>query len=160
GVLRMARCKRGSATRFRVGRVSVYIHHGAWWLYYRLQGQPVRRKVADTRAEAEQLAAQVNAQLTSGMPTLLAFSPIAVPQLRRQFLEYHDQVLKSSLGTIGRYRAATQHLEDFAVQLGTPPMAHEIRPHAFAAYLRAIDITPNGHPHTAKRKLRDKGVQF
>jgi hypothetical protein len=55
--------------------VSVYLHHGAWWLDYHDSGQQVRRKIADTRNEAEQVAAQATAQLTSGAPTLLAFNP-------------------------------------------------------------------------------------
>ena len=38
--------RRGSPKRFRIGRVSVYPHHGAWWVYYRDAGQPVRQKVA------------------------------------------------------------------------------------------------------------------
>ena len=75
----MARPKRSESPRFRVGRISVYPHHGAWWVYYRHGGQQVRRKVASTRQEAEKVAAQVNAQLTSGAPTLLAFTSIGVP---------------------------------------------------------------------------------
>jgi integrase len=156
----MSSRKRRVSSRFRVGKVSFYLHHGAWWLYYRDGGQPVRRKVADTRQEAEQVAAQVNAQLTSGAPTLLSFSPIGVPDLRQQFLDYHEHVLKSSVGTVRRYRAATQHLEDFAGQQPRPPQAHEVRPDAFAAYLRRIEVAPNGHRNSQKRKLRDKGVQF
>ena len=93
--------KRAPATRIRVGRVSIYLHHGAWWLYYRDGGNPVRRKIAKSREVAEQIAAQVNAQLTSGAPTLLAFTPVSVPELRQQFLSYHDNVLKSSVATIG-----------------------------------------------------------
>src|SRR4051812_30333305 len=104
----MTRRKQGSATRFRVGRVSLYRHHGAWWAYYRDGGKPVRRRVAETRPEAEQVAAQVNAQLASGAPTLLAFTPVSVADLRQQFLAYHEHVLKSSVGTVRRYRAATR----------------------------------------------------
>src|SRR5262249_13656309 len=160
GVRSMSSRKRKNSPRFRVGKVSVYRHHGAWWLYYRDGGQPVRRKIAETRQEAEQVAAQVNAQLTSGAPTLLAFRPIGVPDLRQQFLDYHEHVLKSSVGTVRRYRAATQHLESFAAQQPRPPAAHEVRPDAFAAYLRRIEVAPNGHRNTRKRKLRNKGVQF
>ena len=57
----MSRPKRGSRTRFRVGRVSVYLHHGAWWVYYRDSGKVVRRKIAADRQQAEQVAAQVTA---------------------------------------------------------------------------------------------------
>ena len=142
------------------GRVSLYLHHGAWWLYYRDGGRPVRRRVAPNRPEAEQVAAQVNAQLATGAPTLLAFTPVSVPDLRQQFLAYHEHVLRSSMATVRRYRAATQHLADYALARPAPPQAHEIRPEAFAAHLRTLEVAPNGHPHAARRRLRDKGIQF
>ena len=110
-----------------------------------------------TRAEAEQVAAQVNAQLTSGAPTLLAFTPIGVPELRRRFLDYHEHVLRSSVGTVRRYRAATQHLEDFVLRQSRPPQAHEVRPDAFAAYLRTVEVAPNGHPNTAAEAAAGQG---
>src|SRR5207244_5884848 len=110
----MSSRRRGSRARFRVGRVSVYVHHGAWWVYYRDAGRPVRCNVGTTWAEAEQVAAQVNAQLAAGAPTLLSFTPISVAQLRQQFLCYHEHVLDSSVSTVRRYRAATRHLQQFA----------------------------------------------
>jgi integrase len=143
-----------------VGKVSVYLHHGTWWLYYREGGRPVRQKAAEDRSDAEQVAAQVNAQLTSNAPTLLAFQPASVADVRKQFLDYHEQVLRSALGTVRRYGAATQHLEDFAQVQARPPLLHEVKPDAFAAYLRKIEVAPNGHCNTVKRRLRDKGVQF
>jgi len=79
--------KRASRKRFRVGRVSLYLHHGAWWLYYRDGGQPIRRRTAQTRKEAEQVAAQVNAQLAQNAPTLLAFVAIGLPELRHWFFK-------------------------------------------------------------------------
>jgi hypothetical protein len=48
-----------------------------------------------------------NAQLASGEPTLLAFTPIGIPELRQQFIDYHELVLKSSMGTVRRYRATS-----------------------------------------------------
>jgi integrase len=156
----MASRSRVSSRRFRVGKVSGYLHHGAWWLYYRDSGGQIRRKVSVVRDAAEQLAAQVNAQLAMGSPTLLSFSPIDVAVLREQFLDYHENVVKSSLGTVCRYRAATQHLQNYVLEQSRPPRAHEVKPAAFAAYLRRIDVASNGHKHTAKRRLRDKGVQF
>jgi integrase len=156
----MASRRRRSSKRFRVGNVSAYLHHGAWWLYYRDAGQPVRRKVADNRDDAEKLAAQINAQVTAGSPTLLSFNPIDVATLRQQFLDYHEHVLRSSFGTVRRYRAATQHLENFVNDQARPPQAHQVKPDAFAVYLRKIEVAPNGHKNSAKRRLRDKGVQF
>ncbi len=156
----MASRKRRSPARLRVGKVSIYLHHGAWWRYYREHGKQVRRKVGEARDEAEQVAAQVNAQLTQGAPTLVAFTPVAVPDLRLRFLDYHEQVLRSSVGTVRRYRAATQHLEDFVAQQARTPQAHEIRPDAFATHLRNIEVAPNGHKNAGKRRLRDKGVRF
>jgi len=156
----MASRSRGPKGRLRVGKVTVYPQHGAWWVYYRDGGRPVRRRVADTRPAAEQVAAQVNAQLARGAPTLLAFTPIGVADLRRQFLDHHEAVLGSTLATVRRYHAATRHLLDFAAGQPRPPLAHEVRPDRFAAHLRAIEVAPNGHPNTAKRRLRDKGVKF
>jgi integrase len=156
----MARRKHGPADRFRVGRVTVYLHHGAWWLYYSEGNERIRRKVSESKDEAERVAAQVNSQVMQGAPTLLSFQPVSVPDLRRQFLDYHEHVLKSSVGTLHRYRAATQHLEDFTARQPRPPQAHEVRPDAFATYLRKIEVAPNGHKNAQKRRLRDKGVQF
>jgi hypothetical protein len=106
-----------------VGRVSLFFHHGTWWLYYRQHGQQVRRRAAVTEGEAEQVAAQVNAQLATGAPTLVAFTPATVPHLRQQFLDYHEHVLHSSLATVRRYRAATHYLEAFALGQPRPAQA-------------------------------------
>jgi integrase len=146
--------------RFRVGKASVYEHHGAWWIYYRDGAGPHRKKVAATRQQAEQVAARVNSQLATNEPTLLTFTPIGVTALRKQFLDYHEHVLHSSVGTLRRYRSATQHLEDFVRTLPKVPQAHEVRVEAFAAYLRRIEVTPNGHKNAAKRKLLTKGVKY
>ena len=152
--------KRADPARVRVGRVSIYQHHGAWWLYYRANGAAVRHKVAPSRQQAEQIAAQVNAQLATGAPTLLTFIPISISDLRQEFLAYHECVVKSSIATVSRYRAATQHLVNFAAAMLKSTQAHEISPDAFATFLRTIDVSPNGHPHSARRRLRDKGIQF
>jgi hypothetical protein len=78
----MSRRKRGSSPRFRVAKVSVYWHHGAWWLYYRDGGRPVRRKVAEERSEAEQVAAQwLRGYLTWRVPTPLTKAVLRVPGL-------------------------------------------------------------------------------
>jgi hypothetical protein len=82
------------------------LHHGSWWAYYRQAGQVIRRKIGQSQDEAQQIGAQVNAQLASGAPTLLAFTPITITDLRQQFLDYHEHVLRSSVATVCRYRAA------------------------------------------------------
>src|SRR5262249_30073916 len=158
-------------------------HHGALWIYYRDGGKPVRRKVNGSFADGEQLAALVNAQLAavngqapisanapapavvhaqpvSGVPPPAPFTPIRVPDLREQFLDHQEHVLRSSIGTVRRYRAATRHLVEFVRQEQTPPQAHEISPSAFAAYLGRIEVAPNGHKKARRRNLRDKGIQF
>lgn len=116
----MRSSKRAKPARVRVGRVSLYEHHGAWWIYYRDGRRQIRRKVGSSRADAEQVAAQVHGQLIAGAPTLLAFSPISVGELRQQFLNFHEDVLRSSVATIRRYRAATKYLEDYVNQLARP----------------------------------------
>jgi integrase len=146
--------------RRRIGRVSVYLHHGAWWVYYRESGRPIRKKVALEKGEAEKIAAQINAQIWQGVPSLLAFTAVSVAELRRQFLDHHENALGSALRTVGRFSAATKHLENFAAQYPKPPLAHEVKPDRFAAYLRTVEVGTNGHPNSPKQKLRDKGVKF
>lgn len=155
----MARRNRGP-DRFRVGKVTLFLHHGAWWIYFSEGTQRIRRKVSESQKEAEIVAAQTNLQLTQGAPTAFSFEQVSVAELRKRFLDYHENVLNSSVGTVNRYRAATKHLEDFATWQKRIPEAHEIRPDAFASYLRQADVAPNGHKHAKKRKLRDKGVRF
>jgi len=146
--------------RKRVGRVSYYQHHGGWYLYYQQDGEPIRKRVADSEEAAAQLAAQVNAQLSSGAPTPFAFEPVSVPELRRQFLDYHEHVLGSSLATVRRYRAATRHLENFATTNGKPKHAHLITVDRFVRHLRTIQVAPNGHANSRRRPLRGKGIRY
>lgn len=148
------------AVRRRLGKVSYYEHHGAWHVYYREGAKQVRRRAGTTEAEAAQVAAQVHAQLAISAPTLFSFTPVTVAELRRLWLDYHEHVLRSSLATISRYQAATKHLENFAREQGVGKPAHELNAEAFVRYLRTLDISPNGHAHTARRTLRDKGVRF
>ncbi|NMG22959.1 tyrosine-type recombinase/integrase [Brasilonema bromeliae] len=129
-------------------------------MYYRDDAGPHRKKVAPTRNQAEQVAARVNAQLASREPTLLTFTPVGVAELRRQFLDHHEHVLHSAVGTLRRYRSATQHLDDFVRTLPRLPQAHEVRAEAFAAYLRRIEVAPNGHPNASRRKLLANGVRY
>ena len=140
----MPKKKPDPSPRFRVGKVSVYQHHGAWWVYYRDASGPQRKKVANNLDDARQIAARLNSQLASNEPTLLSFTPIAVSELRRRFLDYHEHVLHSSVGTLNRYRSATRHLEEFALALPKPPAVHEVNAEAFAAHLRTLRVAANG----------------
>lgn len=154
------RNRRRRPKRSRVGRVSFYLHHGGWHVYYRDGVRQVRRRIADNEIDAERVAAQINAQLAAQTPTLLAFKPITVADLRHRFLEHHEHVVRSSLATVRRYRTATLHLENFAKGQSANLKAHELRPQPFAIYLRGLMVAPNGHPNSRCRTLRDKGVQY
>ncbi|MBI1349372.1 tyrosine-type recombinase/integrase [bacterium] len=147
-------------TRYRIGCVSLYLHHQAWWIYYREGGQPVRRRLGQDYEAAARVAVEVHAQLASARPTCLTFTPISLAELQQAFLRYHEQVQRSSLATIARYRTATQHLVDFAAQVGPQRPAHELSVTQFVTFLRSREVTPNGHPHATKRRLRDQGVQY
>ena len=154
------RSRRGKSGRKRVGQVSYYQHHGGWHIYYLDGNRQVRRRAGDTEEVAAQVAAQVNAQLAVAAPTLFSFTPLSVQELRRKFLEHHEHVVRSSLATVNRYRAATQHLENFARTAAPNSPAHLLDGDQFVRYLRTIRIAPNGHNHSAKRPLRDKGIRF
>lgn len=156
----MGRRKAICSRRHRVGRVSYYHRHGSWHIYYRDGRRQVRRRAGDTEEAAAQVAAQVNAQLAVGAPTPFSFTPLTVAELRRRFLDHHENVLRSSLATVCRYRSATQHLEDFAGTRGERLPAHQLDADQFIRYLRTLRVSPNGHRHSARRPLRDKGIQY
>ncbi|HSZ59739.1 MAG TPA: tyrosine-type recombinase/integrase [Tepidisphaeraceae bacterium] len=177
------------ARRRRVGLVSYYEHHGGWWVYHRADGRPVRVHVGTSAALAECEASLLNATLvaeaaglalasvpalrklvaqcttSSALPagTLSVASAAAmttsVPALRQAFLAHHEKVLASSLATVGRYRTATLHLENFATAEACNS-ADAVRADRFVAYLRTLEVSPNGHANTAKRRLRDKGIRY
>jgi len=155
--------RKKSARKHRVGRVTIYLRGKIWYIYYCENGKRVRRCVGVSLGEAKRLAAQVNAQLATHTPAILSFQPVSTPNLRQGWLNYHEQVLRSSLATIRRYRAATDHLLHFVETVRTVNSADAFTvstSEEFAQYLRRVKVSPNGHPNTSKRLLRDKGVIF
>jgi integrase len=150
------------AKSFRVGKVTGYLRNHVWYLCYHENGWRRRPRVGPDRDTARQLAAQINGQLETGVPSALGFEAIAVPDLRTRWLEHHEQVLRSSVHSIDRYRTATDHLLRF---LALRPVRHAAlfqTGHAeeFVRYLRSVKVSSNGHANTAKRTLLDKGVRY
>lgn len=148
---------------FRVGKVAVYLRGKVWYLCYYEHGQRRRPRVGPDKELARQLAAQTNAQLEVCAPTALSFEPISIAELRERWLHYHEQVLRSSVATVQRYRTASAHLLNFTRQVQPVSQAAHfqvIHAEAFSAYLRRIRVSPNGHRNTAQRPLRDKGVKY
>jgi integrase len=134
-----------------------------WYLCYHENGQRHRPRIGPDLKAARQLAAQTNAQLESGDTAILSFEPLAIPELRQRWLDHHEHVLRSSINTINRYRSATNHLLNFIrderpVRVASNFTARDAE--AFVQYLRTIEVAPNGHRHSEKRRLLDKGVTF
>lgn len=148
---------------FRIGRVRAFLRGRVWYLAYYELGKRRQPRVGPDRQEAKQLAAEINGQLEVGAPSALGFQPISVAELRQNWLNHHELVRRSALGTICRYRSATQHLLDFLVDSRPLRRVSDFRPqHAseFVQYLRHKKVAPNGHRHARKRLLRDTGVKF
>ena len=151
-----------TAPSFRIGKVSGYCRGRVWYLCYHENGSRRRPRVGPDKAVARNLAAQVNGQLASGAPAALSFEPVSLPELRERWLGHHEQVLRSSVHSIRRYRTATEHLFRFVATRSVRTAAQFQAAHAeeFVRYLRTVAVSPNGHPNTAKRPLFDKGVRF
>ncbi|MGC4005222.1 MAG: hypothetical protein QM811_19725 [Pirellulales bacterium] len=152
----MPRKKVAKARRFRCGKVSIYQHHGTWYVYYREGDRPQRIRVGTELEAARQVAADINAKVSSGLRSPFSFEPITIEKLREKFLDHHENVERSSLATLKRYSSATKHLADFAGSR----QADRVDAEEFVRYLRKARVAPNGHAHTAKRALREKGIQF
>lgn len=149
--------------QFRIGKVQGYIRGSVWYLYYHDQGQRRRPRVGPDLEAARQMAAQINGQLETGAPAALSFEAISIVDLRQRWLAHHEQVLRSSIASINRYRAATEHLIRYVQNVKPIKLASHFRTsHAedFVGHLRSIRVSPNGHPKSAKRPLLDKGIQY
>lgn len=147
---------------FRIGKVQGYLRGKIWYLCYHEEGRRRRPRVGPDRGAARQLATQINAQLQLGAPAALSFEPVGTTELRRRWLEHHEHVLRSSVQTVNRYRTATDHLLRFLETRPVRYASHFLPRHAeqFVYYLRLLSVSPNGHPHTAKRPLMDKGLRY
>jgi len=148
---------------FCVGRVRSYLRGRIWYLCYHENGRRRRPRVGSDATAARKLAAQINAQLETGARTALSFEPITVEELRQRWLEHHEHVLRSSVHTVRRYHAATDHLLRFAQENKSPRLASGFAARdaeQFVRYLRRIEVAPNGHKNSRKRHLLDKGIQY
>jgi len=150
------------ANSFRVGKVSAYRRGQVWYLCYFEHGKRRRPRVGPDRNVARQLAAQINGQLEVGAPAALSFEQIGIADLRTRWLEHHEQVLRSSVQSINRYRTATVHLLRY---LEGHPVRHaglfqSSHAELFVQHLRGLRVSPNGHANTAKRPLMDKGIRY
>lgn len=151
------------STSFRVGRVRAYLRGRVWYLCYHECGRRHQPRVGPDRDVARQMAAEINAQLEAGAPSALGFEPISILDLRQRWLDHHEHVRRSSLQTIRRYRAATEHLINFVTHVRPLRRASDFRPihgEEFVRYLRSLQVAPNGHRNAAKRRLRDNGIKY
>lgn len=149
--------------RRRVGCVSVYLRGGRYWIYYRQAGEAVRQPVGIDANAALRLASKINAELAEGTQPALVFKSIQVADLVRKWLDHHEQIRRSSLATVRRYRTAVQYLATFVQQRDPKLRADRFNAgmaEEFVRHLRGVRAAPNGHPNAAVRPLRDKGVVF
>lgn len=151
-----------NAKSFRVGKVHGYLRGRVWYLCYHEHGKRHRPRIGSDREQARQMAAQINGQVETGAPAALSFEPISIPGLRERWLEHHEQVLRSSVPTIARYRTATDHLLRFVEQRPTRHASQFGTAHveAFVRYLRGVQVSPNGHANSRRRPLMDKGIRY
>lgn len=150
-------------TKFWIGKVKGYLRGRVWYLCYHEHGKRRRPRVGSKLDTARQMAAQINSQLETGAPAALSFEAITILELRNRWLVHHEQVLRSSVASIKRYRAATEHLIRYTQAVKPIKLASHFRTsHAedFVGYLRSVRVSPNGHPNAAKRPLLDKGIQY
>ena len=152
-------------TSFRVGKVRAYrAGQGLVSCSTMRPGQRRRPRVGPDRDLARQMAAQINGQLEVGAPAALSFEPISIPDLRQRWLDHHEHVRRSSVQTIRRYRAATEHLLTFVRDVC--PVRHGVRLPTPAC--RGVCPTTSAHQggpqwppaKPASGRSRDAGIKF
>ncbi len=155
--------RRASTKSFRVGKVRGYRRGQVWYLCYSEQGRRRQPRIGSDQALARQTASEINAQLEVGLPSALDFEPISISDLRQRWLDHHEHVRRSSIRTIERYRAATEHFLRFIAEVRPVRRVSDFRAtyaEEFVLYLRSIKVAPNGHANAAKRRLRDNSVKY
>ncbi|WP_298869256.1 tyrosine-type recombinase/integrase [uncultured Gimesia sp.] len=155
--------KQNRKTTFRIGKVRGDLRGKIWYLTYHENGKRLRPKLGPDKEQARQMAARINSQLESHTHSVFNFEPVSIDDLQQRWLNHHEQVLRSSLQTIRRYRAATTHLINFIAQKGVASKTSLFQVgHAeeFVHYLRTIKVAPNGHANSQKRHLLDKGIKY
>lgn len=148
----------------RIGKVVVYSRGQSWYLRYHQDGVRHQIRSGQDKSAARQLAARVNADLECGARLQNSLRPMPLADIRQQWLDHHEHVRRSSLQTINRYRAATEYLMRFIESHGkryrTAASFSSQAVDEFVRWLRAVEVSPNGHPHSNKRRLLDKGVNY
>jgi integrase len=91
---------------------------------------------------------------------MLSFAPISLGDLAKRWIDHHEHGRNSSLATVRRYRTAVQHLLNFESAAFGPRYSHELAADSFVRYLRTTQVSPNGHPNTSRRQLRENGIRF
>jgi integrase len=155
--------KQNRKTSFRIGKIRGDLRGKIWYLTYHENGKRLRPKLGPDKEQARQMAARINSQLESHTHSVFNFEPVSIEDLQQRWLNHHEQVLRSSLQTIRRYRAATTHLINFIAHKGVASKTSLFQVgHAeeFVYYLRTIKVAPNGHKNSQKRPLLDKGVKY
>jgi hypothetical protein len=93
------RSSKGS-TSFGVGKVRGDLRGRVWYLPYHEHGQRKRSRLAPDRETARQIAAQINVQAETEVPTALRFEAVKIAELQSHWLEHHEHVARSSVQTI------------------------------------------------------------
>lgn len=133
-------CRR-SKKYIHVGKVTVYPRAASWHIYCRENGTPRRIRIGPDRKAAERRAAEVNAQLAHGTPSCYGFERISVEEVVCLWLEHHELVLRSSVATVRRYRAAIDHLLRFAREKHPGLTADLISPQTAQSFVKHLRST-------------------
>ena len=108
------------------------------------------------------MASEINSQVVTGVPSSFGFEKCLLSEIRLRWLNHHEDVRRSALTTIRRYRAATSHLIRFAKEHKVlyPSDFTGKTVEQFVRFLRNTRVGANGHEHSDQRFLRDSGVKY
>lgn len=102
----------------RVGKVTIYKRGLTYYLYFREDGQTIRRSVDGNLATAEATAHKVSAALVEHRPSPLGYQRTSPDAMVAAFLDATTNVQKLALRTQDRYRAALDRFLDYVHEVG------------------------------------------
>ena len=160
--------RRGRVTLYQRGADALEDGRSTYILSWCVHGRRHKQRVVGDIYDAVRRADEINAAINNNTATTTS-SRLAAEDLVSRFIDRLQRRADAgdiSPRTPARYRGALRHLVAFS-HTCVPPRTNQngwipTRDFAlrFKAYLHGTRISPNGHPHTPRRPIAGKGVDF
>ena len=146
----------------RIRRVTIYRRGDVYYLYYRENGNSIRRPVEGSLNTARATASKIAVAMDEGRPSPLGFLRTSPADLITQYLSYTKEVQGLASRSQDRYRAALERFQDFTAEqeIQTVDSVTEATVEDFVRWLRQQKRSRNGHENATMQGYKIGGIKF